>query len=624
MPDSIIKEALEKFEESQTGSDLNRRDAHEDILFARLADQWPAKIKKEREAEGRPCLTINRLPVFIRQIVNEARQNTPAIKVTPSDNYADVKTAEVINGLVRAIQNGRRKADIAYDTAIEHAISGGFGFFRVGIDYVDSETFDMEAYIDRIPNPLMVHWDVSTTEFDSSDWDYAFVSDFLTPEKFKQRYPDAAAVSFEGQDDEATAYWMDQDRIRIAEYFTRTEGKRKIVQLNDGQTMRRDAMADIAKSFFEKGGIDLGGQVKDDEIVSYFLMANKLEITREREATFHEVSRRIITGQEVLEDDPWPGSVIPICPVWGDEVIIDGYRHFRSLIRDAKDPQLMFNFWRTAATELVALAPRAPWVIPVGSIPKGAEDKWETANTRSHAYLEYQAAPGIPMPQRQPFAGVPAGAIQEALSAADDMKAITGIYDSALGAQSNEVSGRAIMARERQTNTSNFHFLDNLNRAIEGAGRILVEIIPAVYSGRQTLRILGENKKEDVVHLMSQDGGSQEEGLDGEQQLYNLSVGRYDVAVEAGVNYATARQETRETLIEIMKQVPGAAQFIGDIVIEHMDFEGADVLAKRLKMLLPPELQAAEGITPPQGMMPNPQGGMPAGQPPMNGAMPVQ
>ena len=187
MPETVIKDALERFEESQSGSVLNRTHAEKDIRFARLGEQWPDDIRKLRAAEGRPCLTINRLPTFIRQIVNEARQNTPAIKVTPSDNFADIKTAEVINGLVRAIQNGRRKADVAYDTAIEHAISGGFGFFRIGIDYVNADTFDMEAYIDRIPNPLMVHWDVSTTEFDSSDWNYAFVSDFLTPETFERR-----------------------------------------------------------------------------------------------------------------------------------------------------------------------------------------------------------------------------------------------------------------------------------------------------------------------------------------------------------------------------------------------------------------------------------------------------
>lgn len=619
MADDIIREALERFEESESASQFNRAAAEEDIRFARLGEQWPDDIRRQRMLEGRPCLTINRCAPFVRQIVNEARKNTPAIKVSPVDSNADVATAEVINGLVRAIQNGRRKADIAYDTALEHAVSGGFGFFRIGIDYVSPETFDMEAYIDRIPNPLMVHWDTSTTEFDSSDWGYCFVSDFITPELFKQRYPKASPVSFDSMGDAAT-HWQQDERVRIAEYFLRAEKTRTLYLMSDGRTIRKDQLPEIAKAAFAAGGIDLGGQVDEDELTGAFLQLNGLEIKRQREASYHEVTRRVISGVEVLEETTWPGSVIPVLPVWGDEVIIDGRRHFRSLIRDAKDPQMMFNFWRSAATELVALAPRAPWVGPKGFVPKGQEEIWATANTRSHAYLEYEPGAGG-APQRTPFSGVPAGALQEALSAADDMKSITGIYDSALGATSNEKSGRAILARERQTGTSNFHFLDNLNRAVEAAGRVLVEIIPAVYSERQTIRVLGEDSREKVVHLTTQAGGPQGPNMDGEPELYNLSVGRYDVKVEAGTDYATARQETRETLIEIMRQVPGAAQLLGDIVLENMDFPGADRAAQRIAALLPPQIQAAENGAP----MPNPgmPPGVPAGQPALPAANPA-
>lgn len=604
MSDSdIVKDALDRFNESQSGSDINRQEAEEDIRFARLGDQWPADIKRLREAEGRPCLTINRSLSFIRQIVNEARQNTPSIKVSPADDVADIPTANVINGLIRKIQNGRRKADIAYDTAIEHAISGGFGFFRIGIDYVDADSFDMELFIDRVPNPLMVHWDVSSTEFDSSDWEYGFISDFLTPETFKKRYPDAAPVSFEGMNNDLLSYWFDDERIRVAEYFLRDERKRTVYQLSDGRTVRKDQLPEIAKAFFAQGGIEIAD---DDEAISGFMQVNGLEFRRQREATYYEVTHRILNGVEVLDENPWPGSTIPICPVWGDEVIIDGRRHFRSLIRDARDPQAMFNFWRSASTELVALAPRAPWIGPKGFIPNTETDraKWESANTRSHAYLEFDATKGA-APQRQPFAGIPAGAIQEALNAADDMKSITGIYDSALGAQSNETSGRAILARQRQSNTSNYHFLDNLNRAIEGAGRILVETIPAVYSDRQTIRILGEDKAQEVIHLTSQAGGPQQEGMDG-PELYNISVGKYDVSVGVGVDYATARQETSEILMDLMQRVPGAAQYIGDIAVEVMDFPQAEKVAQRLKLLLPPQVQQMEGITPPQmpGQMP--------------------
>lgn len=591
----IIKEALERFQDSESGTTENRQDLRDDIRFARLGEQWPTSpvdIKKQRESEGRPCLTINKLPASIRQVVNESRQNKPGIKVSPVDNGADINTAEVIGGLIRSIERGSN-AEIAYDTAIDNAVSGGFGFFRIGIDYAHDETFNLEARIERIPNPLMVHWDPTSTEFDASDWEYGFISDFITEDQFKKRYPKASMVAFEGDSDDLVNHWIQDEQIRIAEYWLRTEGRRDILMLSNGAIVRADTLPELGRQMFDGLGQDAKG-VSDDELAQGYLLLNGLEETRRRTVTYHEVTRRIMSGVEVLVEDKWPGSTIPICPVWGEEVFVDGRRHFRSMIRDAKDPQTMFNFWRSASTELVALAPRAPWVGPKG-FAKGSVEKWQTANTRSHAFLEYDPAAGSP-PQRMPFAGVPAGALQEALNASDDIKAIVGIYDASLGARSNETSGKAINARDRQSDTSNFHFIDNLARAIRYAGRVLVEIIPSVYGQNETIRILGEDHAEKVVKLTQEAGGPQLPGVDGEPELYNLTVGKYDVTVSTGPSFATQREETRETLIQIMREVPGSAAVLGDIVMEQMDFPGADKVAKRLKLFLPPQVQAAEGM----------------------------
>lgn len=598
--ETVLKDARELFAESEEQTSFSRQAARDDIDFARLGNQWPDDIRTTRQKENRPCLTINRLPAFIRQVVNDARQNKPSITVHPVDNGADVETAEVIGGLVRSIER-RSHADIAYDTAIDHACSGGFGFFQIGIDYCHPDSFDLECRIERVANPLMVHWDPSSTAFDASDWGFAFVSDFYSEDEFDVAFPKANRVSFEGDDKDLAGNWLDGDKIRVASFWQRVEKTRRVLLLSNGLTVRGDEF--------------------DKDIAA----ALGLEVLKERDATFYEVKRHLISGVEVLQSEPWPGSTIPICPVWGDEVMLEGRRHFRSLIRDAKDPQAMFNFWRSATTELVALAPRNPWMIEEGAIPEGAAHKWETANSRSWPYLEYAA--GKNPPRREPFAGVPGGAMQEALSAADDMKAIIGIYDSALGARSNETSGRAIMARQREADVSNFHFVDNLSRAIRYAGEVLVEIIPSVYKDQQAVRILGEDMAEKVARLGSQnaDYGSPASYMEGEDRLYDLSVGKYDVDVKTGPSYTSQREETREMLIEIMRQVPGAAQFIGDIAVEHMDFQGADKVAERLKMLLPPMIQQAEGlpVMQPQGM-PGAVPGQTAGEPfPQGSGYPV-
>lgn len=601
MADDILKDALEQFKESQDGSDFNRDAYEEDVRFSRLGEQWPDTIEKTRKAEGRPCLTINKLPAFVRKVVNDARQNKPSIAIHPVDNFADVDTAEVINGIVRSIERNDTGADVAYDTAIDHAVSGGFGFFRIAIDYAHDETFELEAKIKRIANPLMVHWDANTTEFDASDWMYAFVSDFVTKEEFKKRHKKAKPVSFEGDSRDQVNYWLEDDKIRLAEYFKREEVERKLLLLSSGIAIREELFTDEVRAVQETLGV---------------------KVLKERTVQAFKVKRRIMSGVEVLEEEDWPGSLIPIVPVWGEEVIIDGKRHVRSMIRDAKGAQTMFNFWRSATTELVALAPRAPWVGPEGFVPPGQEEKWATANTRSHSYLEYQQDK---RPTREAFAGVPAGALQEALSASDDMKATMSIYDSSLGAQSNEVSGKAISARQRQSDVANFHFSDNLSRAIRYAGRVLVEIIPAVYSPRETIRILGQDMKEKVVKLVSdsmrQDPLHQGPYQEGEEKLYDLTVGKYDVTVSAGPSYATQREETREVLVDILDRVPGAAAVMGDIVIEYLDIQGADKVAKRLQMLLPPQIQQAEGIAPVGLPMPGQPGIPPANPVAPTGAM---
>lgn len=600
--EDILHEAQEQFRESQDGSDFNRENLISDIRFSRMSDQWPDAVAKQREIDGRPMLTINKLAPLIRQVVNESRQNKPAIKVSPVDSGSDVETAQVISGLIKSIER-RSKADVAYDTAIDHACSGGFGFFRVGIDYVAPDSFEMEARIERVPNPLMVHWDVNSTSFDAADWNYAFISDMMAEEEFEKTYPDAAKVSFEGDGRDQVNDWLEGERIRVAEYFRKEMSEENTILLSNGQSFREKDLHRMARMSMEAGGIDLGGMVDDEEMTRAFMMINGLEEQRRRKAVYPDIKRYIITGSEVLENDPWPGQYIPICPVWGDEVVLDGKRHFRSMIRDAKSAQEMHNYWRTAATELVALAPKSPWLIHQDSLPTESSErqKWNNANTQSYSYLLFG---GRDMPHRQPFAGVPGGAVQESISANQDIQDITGVYPSSIGARSNETSGKAILARERQGDLSNFHFIDNLSRAIQYCGQVLVDIIPAVYSAKETVRILGEDMTEEVKKLTL--GAGQTE--DGQERIYNLAVGRYDVTVDTGPSFATQREEARETLMELMTKVPGSAQVLGDIFLKHMDFQGAEEAAERLERLMAPQQNPGlPGVAPGQP----PQGGNP-------------
>lgn len=581
--DDLLREAREAFQRASDVENDNRQTALEDIRFARAGEQWPADIVKQRQIEGRPCLTINKLPAFIRQVVNDARQNKPSIKVHPADSGADPETAEVINGLIRNIEY-TSNADIAYDTATECAVTGGFGYIRVGLDYAFDDSFDMDIQIKRVSNPFSVYGDPNSTAADSSDWDTAFVVDRLSKSQFEAQYKGKATVDWD-----STAWtglkgtdWLNDDGVLVAEWWQREEKDRIIVMTQDGMIFGKD-------------------ELENDPDLQTLLQAGVLQIHGERTTKTHKVTQRIMSGADVLETNDWMGRYIPIIPVYGDEFDIEGKRYFRSMIHNAIDSQRAFNYWRTAATELVALAPKVPYIGPKGAFDTDI-DRWNTANTKSHPFLEYD---GQVPPQRQPLdTGAAAGSLQEALNASDDMKAIIGIYDASLGARSNETSGRAIMARQREGDVSTFHFIDNMSRAIRHTGRILIDLIPKVYTGPRIVRIIGEDGSQAPKQINKEAPATDKKGnpVTDEQgnpvmAMHDLTSGKYDLTVSTGPSFTTRREEAAMQMTEMIRAFPQAATIVGPELAKNLDWPGADEIAEKMEAMtsgqIPPELQKA-------------------------------
>ena len=553
----ILEEAKERFSDAEDGFNTNRENARDDIKFARLGEQWDQADKDNRETEGRPCLTINRLPAFIRQVVNDARLNSPSIKVHPADDNSDIELAEIMTDIVRNIEY-TSNAEIAYDNALEDAVTSGFGYFRVDIDYAFDDVFEMDLKIERIADPLSVYQDPYSREADASDWTYCFVVENIQKDLFKSSYPNADCSDWEGD----TGGWITEDTVRLAEYWTREEVETELHLMSDGTTINAEQY-EKNKQLFDTSG---------------------LTITQTRPSKTHKVMQYLLTSSEVLETNEWAGKYIPICPVYGDEVIDEDERHFISLVRPAKDAQRNYNYWRTASTEKVALATKAPWIGSTGSFDTDRRN-WETANTETHPFLEYDGP--IP-PQQLPPSMADAGSITEALNASDDLKNIMGIQDASLGIAGNETSGKAINARQREGDISTFHFIDNLSRGIRYAGRVLLDLIPHVYNKPRVMRIMGADGTPDSVQV------NEEFELNGMTKMHDLTKGKYDLIVTTGPSYTSKRDEAATQMTELLRSFPQAAPIIGDLVAKALDWPGADEIAKRLKTMLPPEIQAME------------------------------
>lgn len=558
----IIKEALENFKLSSEHDEENRINFIDDIKFARLGIQWPEEIKNQRALENRPCLTYNKIPSFLRQVINDSRQNKPAISIHPVDSGSDVEVAEILTGLIRSIEQSS-SADIAYDTAVDNAVTGGIGYIKINLDYVSDDSFDLDIKIDRIVNPLTVYGDHRSTAGDSSDWDYAFIVDDISINEFKSKYPDAKTTSWE--DTNTSIGWFEDDNVRVAEYWLRKKEEATIYKLSNGSVLDESSYKEI------------------EEI----LPALGISLEATRKVASNKICQYIITSNEILETNEWPGKYIPIVPVYGDEVWSEGRRYWLSLFRDAKDAQRSFNYWHTSATEKVALDTKAPWIGKKGTFD--SDNNWQTANTKNHAKLEYD---GLIPPFRTPAGGVPASDLAMTVQANDQIKAIIGIYDSSLGAAGNETSGKAIIARQRISNIATFHFIDNLTRAIRHVGRIIVELIPYVYKEDRIIRVLGEDGNSESVQVNIKNPPL---GLD---KLYDLSVGKYDVTVSSGPAYNTRREESVEQMVELIRVYPQGAPLLADLLAKNLDWPSADEISKRFKSMLPPQVQ---GIDPAQG-----------------------
>jgi hypothetical protein len=587
----ILETARARFKIADEATGDNRRQALEDMKFA-AGDQWEPAIVAQRERDRRPVLTINRLPGYIQQITNDQRQNRPSIKVHPVDDEADVETAKIIQGLIRHIEKNSN-ADAAYDTAFEGAVRGGFGFFRLITAYCDPLSFDQEILVKRIPNPLSVLLDPHHQEPDASDMNWGFIIEPYAEEEYKAQFPDsklAADGAWKLEGAESPDWFADNTTI-VAEYFFKDHVDATLLQLQ----MDDGSVVALTTKDLESQGVSLAGLALKKGVEITLKNGQKAAILQTRKTRIPVVKWCKLNACEVLDETELPGQYIPIIPVYGTELNIEGKRILEGIVRNAKDAQRQLNYWKTAETELIALAPRAPWIAEERQL-KGYEAMWETSNTRNHAFLKYKAVleNGTPLPPPQRVFGEPAvqAVTQAGIMAGEDMKSVIGIHNPTMGAPSNETSGKAILARNAQAQTTNFHYVDNLTRALKHAGRIIVQWLPVIYDIARTARIIGEDGEQKVVQLNQPilENGQPKLSKEGKPLIYDLTVGKYDVTVEVGPSYASRRQEAVEAMLEFVRVYPAAAGIIGDLLAKNMDWPGAQEIADRLRKTIAPHL----------------------------------
>lgn len=544
-----------------------------DISFYRGC-QWDPADLKDRSDDKRPALVINKLPATVQQVVNSIRKNRIEIKVRPVDSVTDPKTADVIQGLIRNINNNN-DVKSALDTALECAVIGGLGYLRISTDYIAPDSFDQEIKVERLADPLKVYFPIPLIKkADFSDAPYAFIRTSMSRNAFKSKYGKKAADEIANWDSqsETDPNWTTEDEVYLAEYYVVEETPKTLYQLEDG-TVTTDKPDPYAVTYDELGMAHPGPQV-----------------VAERETVIKKVKWYLLSEGTILDESEWPSQYIPIIPVTGWELIDDGKKYYLSLIRNSLDSQKLYNYYRSSECELIGLAPKAPWLVAAGQI-ENFEQQWKVVNKKGLAFIEYnplttQGGVAVPPPQRIDGAVVPAAMINAMKEAGEEIKDTSGIYAANLGQPSNESSGRAIIARQRMGDNSSYHFQASLDRAVNLMGKIFIEVIPAIIDVPRAVRVLGEDQVEKIV-MVNQMHYDEESG---ENKLYDLTVGRYDVVTDVGPSYESRRMEVAENLTNLLQAMPNVGQFAGDLLVKSLDFPGSDELAERLRRTVPPNI----------------------------------
>lgn len=597
----VWEEACKRFEVAQGWESSSRARMLLDIKFANAdADngwQWPAEISQLRQQGGRPNLTINKVRQHCLQILNDARQNKPAIKVLATGGDASSESAQVFEDVIRRIEYNSNAED-CYLNAMKFQVWGGIGYFRIRTDYVDDDSFDQEILIEPINDPMMVMMDPNMRQKDGSDADYAFVYSDIPKDRFAIEYPqykDKVGISSSYT---TVPGWLSGDTVRIAEYYRVKKKKFKLIAYQVPNPMTGEMETKVERADNIPGPIR-GPLMRDPT-------------TRTRKVIERIVEWYKIAGDQIIDSTTIPSQYIPICRVIGEETIIDGQLDRKGHVRAMKDPQRMYNYHASAGVESIAVQNLTPYVGPIKAF-EGFENIWKNSNIQRPVFLPYnhidEESKEIPAPQRQEPPTLAAAFPEMLRIATDQLESVSGQREAMFGQSANDQSGKAINALQARGDNSTYHYIDNLAGAIRFCGKVLIDMIPKVYDTPRIIKIRAEDGTESAIKIdPNQEEAVQQTEDEREAEasaIFNPSVGKYDVIASVGPGYQTRRRETFDKLSEILTSPTGQVlvPVTGDLLFKAADFPMADEISERLRRTIPanilgegpsPEVQAAQ------------------------------
>jgi hypothetical protein len=590
--DDIFLEAKERFTIAESYESKNRKNGLDALRF-RYQEQWEKGVRQQRVVEERPCLTVNHTDANCTRVQNQLRQQRPRIKCQPMGGAASEDKAKVINSLIRHIQN-LSNAETAYDEGVRSAQDIGWGYWEILGRYCDPMSFDQDLIIKSVDNPFTCYDDPMAHTPCGEERKWFLITGKISRNEYKRKYPKApnkewnrAAIGDDNYE------WENRDHVRLCRYFRIYEVPDTLVLMNDGRTALRSELPseDVQQQMGWLPWVD-----------------PRTGKEKTRPTVRAQVQRFVLGGMEVLEKTDLPGKYIPVVRCLGNQVNIEGEILRWGMVKNMMDPARMFNYWESAAAEMVALAPKAPWVAAEGQTDNYPE--WNDANRRAYSKLIYtptvEPTTGqlVPPPMRQPPTPVPEGQRNASQMALMNLVAMAGMPMENPIEQGRVVSGNKYMQRrQRERDLMHFQYSDNQALAVIWTGIILLDLIPYYYDTDRQQRLVGEDGTASMTRINAPSDSPDAQAQGGIYQIAkNLEDGSYDIVMDAGPDYRTAQEEGAEGMLGILDTPlgPKVAERGADLVIRNMPWTGASELADRMLPDTPEGMKKVMEGMPPQ------------------------
>jgi len=537
MPDADLKELRDQFQNDlDEWAEARLERAHDMRCLA--GDPFSAEDKLAREEAKRPLIVADELSQYVNQIVNEVRANPRAVQFAPTGPGTSEDVADFYANKMREIEY-RSHAQLAYTTAFESAVMGGYGFVRVTSEFQPDSADHQELVITPVVDPNTVVPDPRFQRPDLSDMKRCFVLEHRKIAEFKRDFPKAQVSDFGGYlNDKSYASWVNDDRVLLAEYWCVHQTPIKLLLVQPPSVAP------------PSGQYGLRPPVAPPPITipleQWAQMPEGSKVLRERDAMKPRVVQQLVNGVEILDETSWPGPYIPIAGCMGRVLYLDdtgtSKRLLMSAVRLAREPFEAYCFYRTCEMENVGMTTKNPYWAYEGQIsPEQQQDIAKSLHEPVAVLFAkaVTAATGqqvLPLPQRN----ISEPAIQALSMGAEEMRravqaAMATNFLPTQAQRQNEKSGIALDKIDQARQKGSFHFVDHYEMMLRHVGCICEAAMDEIYdTEREVLVRKGDDSTEHIWVNSNKEGA------------IKTLTGQYATTVSSGPSVDSTREAGSE------------------------------------------------------------------------------